>query len=279
MPRLSRQYPRTIFSAEIIQDGLTILDRIDQERFQQLTAEEQEERKKWRPGSESYLMTQKDETWQFDSAEEFFAEYRKGFSRARLEKKLNFCRLELSTFNSYDISTTVESDAKTRPEVLAILEIFNRNSKEAYIEEPAQPVKPRIVFIGHGRNAQWRDLKDHLHDKHGLTVEAYEVGARAGHHIRDILDDMLMKSSFGILVMTAEDETAEGAFNPRLNVVHELGLFQGRLGFSRAIILLEQGTAEFSNIYGIQQIRFSKGNIKETFGDVLATIKREFADS
>jgi hypothetical protein len=48
------------------------------------------------------------------------------------------------------------------------------------------------------------------------------------------------------------------------------------LGFSKAIVLLEDGTEEFSNIAGIQQIRFAKGNIKETFGEVLAVLRREF---
>jgi predicted nucleotide-binding protein len=59
-----------------------------------------------------------------------------------------------------------------------------------------------------------------------------------------------------------------------LNVIHEVGLSQRGLGFSRAIVLLEDGAEEFSNIHGIVQIRFGKGNIKETFGDVLATIKK-----
>ena len=61
-------------------------------------------------------------------------------------------------------------------------------------------------------------------------------------------------------------------------MIHETGLFQGRLGFNRALILLEDGTDEFSNIKGIQQIRFGKNNIKETFGEVLATLRREFAE-
>jgi hypothetical protein len=39
--------------------------------------------------------------------------------------------------------------------------------------------------------------------------------------------------------------------------------------------MLEEGTEEFSNIAGIQQIRFAKGNIREAFGDVLAVLKRE----
>jgi predicted nucleotide-binding protein len=115
-----------------------------------------------------------------------------------------------------------------------------------------------------------------LHEKHGFGVEAYEIGARAGHAVRDILEEMLSKSAFALLVMTAEDETSDGRVRARQNVVHEAGLFQGRLGFSRAIVLLEQGTEEFSNIHGLEQIRFTKGNIKETFGDVLATLRREF---
>jgi predicted nucleotide-binding protein len=76
--------------------------------------------------------------------------------------------------------------------------------------------------------------------------------------------------------MTGDDETAEGQHRARQNVVHEIGLFQGRLGFSRGIVLLEQGVGEFSNLQGIQQIRYSKGNIRETFGDVLVTLRREF---
>jgi predicted nucleotide-binding protein len=76
--------------------------------------------------------------------------------------------------------------------------------------------------------------------------------------------------------MTAEDETVDGELRARQNVVHELGLFQGKLGFSRAIALLEEGADDFSNLHGIQQIRFSRDNIKETFGDVLAVLRREF---
>ena len=75
--------------------------------------------------------------------------------------------------------------------------------------------------------------------------------------------------------MTGEDLKEDGTITARPNVIHEVGLFQGKLGFSKAIVLLEKGTEEFSNLYGIQQIRFTKDNIKETFGEVLAIIKRE----
>ncbi|MDE0435165.1 MAG: nucleotide-binding protein, partial [Bryobacterales bacterium] len=92
--------------------------------------------------------------------------------------------------------------------------------------------------------------------------------------VRDILQSMLERSSFALLVLTKEDETAQGNMRARQNVIHETGLFQGKLGFSRAIVLLENGTEDFSNISGVEQLRFNK--IQETFGDVLATLKREF---
>jgi predicted nucleotide-binding protein len=172
-------------------------------------------------------------------------------------------------------TTVVNVAAPTREEIESVFDILEADIGRCRLPVPAKSVKNSRVFIGHGQDPQWRDLKDHLHEKHGYAVESYEIGSRAGHTIRDILEEMLDSSSFALLVMTGEDETKEGNLRPRQNVVHEAGLFQGRLGFSRAIILLEEGAEEFSNIFGLQQIRFSKGKIKESFGDVLAVLKRE----
>ena len=55
---------------------------------------------------------------------------------------------------------------------------------------------------------------------------------------------MLDGAAIAFLVLTAEDERADGKLQARMNVVHEVGLFQGRLGFSRAIVMLEEGSEE-----------------------------------
>ena len=78
------------------------------------------------------------------------------------------------------------------------------------------------------------------------------------------------------LVHTAEDEQADQEVRARQNVVHETGLFQGRLGFHRAIILREDGCEDFSNLHRIQEIRFPTGDIKPSFLQVLDVINREF---
>ena len=60
-----------------------------------------------------------------------------------------------------------------------------------------------------------------------------------------------------------------------MNVVHEAGLFQERLGFTKAIVLLEEGCEEFSNIQGLGQIRFPKGNIAAAFEEIRRVLERE----
>jgi len=89
------------------------------------------------------------------------------------------------------------------------------------------------------------------------------------------LSEMLDAAAIAFLVMTGEDELVDGGVQARMNVVHEAGLFQGRLGFGRAIVLLEDGCDEFSNIQGLGQIRFPKGNIASVFEEVRRVLERE----
>jgi predicted nucleotide-binding protein len=94
--------------------------------------------------------------------------------------------------------------------------------------------------------------------------------------IQEVLTHLLTECSFAILLLTAESQRRDGRFHARDNVIHELGLFQGRLGFHRVIILIEEGVEEFSNIRGINQVRFKKGKVLSVLVEVAAAIQREF---
>jgi predicted nucleotide-binding protein len=131
------------------------------------------------------------------------------------------------------------------------------------------------VFIGHGHSEAWRDLKDFIQDRLKLPWDEFNRESTAGLSGKERLEAMLDAASFAFLVMTAEDEHADSTKHARENVIHEAGLFQGRLGFRRAIILLEHGCAEFSNVAGIQQIRFSRGNIREVYEEIRRVLERE----
>jgi predicted nucleotide-binding protein len=86
---------------------------------------------------------------------------------------------------------------------------------------------------------------------------------------------MIDESSFAILILTAEDETASGSRRARQNVIHEAGMFQGRLGFKKAILLVQEGLEEFSNVAGLQHIPFSGDRIDQTFYELQRVLKRE----
>lgn len=131
------------------------------------------------------------------------------------------------------------------------------------------------VFIGHGRSRLWRELKDFIEDRLHLPVDEFNSVPVAGISTTARLSELLDAAAFAFLIMTAEDEQADGKMRARENVVHELELFQGRLGFSRAIILIEEECEEFSNIHGLGQIRFPKGNIGAKFEEIRAVLERE----
>lgn len=131
------------------------------------------------------------------------------------------------------------------------------------------------IVIGHGGSPLWRELKDFISDRLNLDWDEFNRVPTAGVGTVDRLREMLGSASMAFLVATAEDESAEGVLRARQNVVHEIGLFQGRLGFGRAIVLLEEGCEEFSNIHGLGQIRFPTAHISACFEEVRRVLERE----
>ena len=131
------------------------------------------------------------------------------------------------------------------------------------------------VFIGHGRSMIWRDLKDFVQDRLGLPYDEFNRVPVAGITNIARLSEMLDAAAVAFVILTAEDEQADGALRARMNVIHEVGLFQGRLGFTKAIVLLEDGCEEFSNIAGLGQIRFPHANIASKFEDIRLVLERE----
>jgi predicted nucleotide-binding protein len=131
------------------------------------------------------------------------------------------------------------------------------------------------IFIGHGRSPLWRELKDFIEGRLHLPWDEFNREAVAGYSTTDRLNAMMSQAAFAFLVMTAEEEHADATLHARPNVVHEVGLFQGHLGLTRAIVLLEEGCSEFSNIIGLSQIRFPHTDIKARFEEVRRVLERE----
>ncbi len=162
-----------------------------------------------------------------------------------------------------------------------ILKAVIENLENDWSEPQSQPEKPKIpanstqVFIGHGHSPAWKDIRDFVAGRLGLEFQEFNSQPQAGKSTKERLEEMLSSSAFALIIMTAEDETKDGKVRARENVVHEAGLFQGKLGFERAIILREAGCEEFSNIKGLVQLEFPRGNIMADSEEIRRTLERE----
>ena len=85
----------------------------------------------------------------------------------------------------------------------------------------------------------------------------------------------MAQAGIAFLVMTAEDKHADGTVHARENVVHEVGLFQGRIGSRRAIVMIEEGCVKFSNLDGLTLIMFPANDIAARFEEVRRVLERE----
>jgi predicted nucleotide-binding protein len=163
--------------------------------------------------------------------------------------------------------------------IIGRLELIDvRRAFEHEIQQHQQlPVDARsqAVFIGHGRSKLWARVKSFLQDDHGIVSFSFESETHVGESIVPVLEGFLERASFAILILTAEDETLDGKIRARQNVVHEAGLFQGKLGFKKAIVLRQDGLEDFSNVDGLQYIGFTEDNIEQTFYELGRVLKRE----
>ncbi len=148
-------------------------------------------------------------------------------------------------------------------------------SLEALPQTTRTQLQGKRIFIGHGRSPLWRELKDFMADRLALPWDEFNREPVAGVTTSERLERMMSEAAFAFLIMTAEEEHADSKIYARPNVIHEIGLFQGKLGIHRAIVLLEEGCSEFSNITGLSQIRFPRGDIAARFEEIRRVLERE----
>lgn len=172
-------------------------------------------------------------------------------------------------------NTTVKSISRLTSQLISL--------SETEIQKEFDSVKPLPqkkssgtgkIFIGHGRSKLYAIVQVFLKDDLNLQTLTFEDESRTSESIINVLTEFLEKASLAILVLTAEDETANGKSRARQNVIHEAGLFQGRLGFDKVIILKQEGIEEFSNIAGLQYISFSEDKIEQCFYELQRKFKK-----
>src|SRR5262249_40105912 len=118
---------------------------------------------------------------------------------------------------------------------------ITRSVMRSFDTEPDRASRARGIFIAHGRDPQWLAVKEFIDIECRLPALAFNSGAWSGKAVTEALNRYLEQCSFAVCVLTAEDTHGGDREWARQNVIHEVGLFQGRYGMHRVILLVEDG--------------------------------------
>jgi predicted nucleotide-binding protein len=134
--------------------------------------------------------------------------------------------------------------------------------------EPRQPnlatPAPQRVFISHGRSQHWRAVQDYIENDIGLETMELAQEANRGLTVIEKLFDRASHCDSAVIVMTGDDMAPDGP-RVRENVMHEIGLFQGKYGRQRVVLLHEEGVSIPTNLSGVVYIPFPKQGIEAGF--------------
>lgn len=219
------------------------------------------------------VTTDADVSWTFDTDEEYYAAYRLD-SCAFARFGAPAVGLEYWKISYGHPRTQITVALPTVAQIEEVFEVFEEGAATSLVRQPPPP--PPTVFIGHGHDVQWQEVRDQFRDQQKLDVRYFENDPHVGEYSLTAVLAAIRPCNCAILVHVAEDELATGDAQARPNVINETGICVALMGLTRVIVLQEHGCLEFTNFAGVQVIHFDHGHINATFGSILATLNREF---
>lgn len=132
------------------------------------------------------------------------------------------------------------------------------------------------VFISHGRSKEWYKVQAYIEKDIKIPTLELAQEANLGRTVLQKLNEESDKCSYAVIVMTGDDDIGYGKPRARENVMHEIGLFQGKYGLQNICLLYEEGTNIPSNIHGLVYIPFPKNYVEATFGALNRELKTVF---
>lgn len=141
-------------------------------------------------------------------------------------------------------------------------------------ERPSWAAARRGVFVAHGADPQWRRVRTVIEQDWGLPV--FDLSTEThGDDLASQIREHLIECGFAVCVLTAETHGPGKVGYADQSVVHQAGLLQGRYGFRRVAILVEEGCEAFSNVAGLIRLDFPSGRIESTFWQLERMLRRE----
>jgi hypothetical protein len=127
----------------------------------------------------------------------------------------------------------------------------------------------------HDGNPQWQAVREFSERKCGLPTYELSSVTVAEHDLAELMREHLAQCSFAICLLSATGRASAGHSRVDQKIVHQAGILQGRYGFGRVAMLVEEGCEMFSNIAGLIRLDFPPGRVDSTFLELERVLQRE----
>jgi sugar/nucleoside kinase (ribokinase family) len=129
-------------------------------------------------------------------------------------------------------------------------------------------------FIAHGADPQWEEVRRFLGQECQVPVYALDPSV-PGAALDEAMRPQLARCGFAVCVLAAADTFPGDGGRAEQSLVHQAGILQGRYGFRRVAMLVEEGCATFSNVAGLIRLDFAAGHVESTFWQLERMLRRE----
>lgn len=149
-------------------------------------------------------------------------------------------------------------------ELEGIVALLERDAPESDVHALGMSVTAeKRVFISHGKETAALVKIERFLRGLGLIPVIVKNEASLGRSLDDLVEEQ-MKSCQCSVVLATKDDLLEGTYQPRPNVIHEIGLAQEKLDH-RLIYLKEEGCEFPSNISPKVWENFTQDNLEDAF--------------
>lgn len=138
-----------------------------------------------------------------------------------------------------------------------------------------KPVNENLIFVGRSRSEILTKLIAFLEDELSVKTITYDSESKKDDSVTSVSEKLLNDATFAILVLTTDDETKEDRIKVHRSLVYETGLFQGKLGFKKVLILHQRGIGDLSDFTKAHSIKLIDENIEQTFNEIRQILKNE----
>ena len=136
----------------------------------------------------------------------------------------------------------------------------------------------KLVFIIHGHDEINREkLENMLYNFDLKPVIMSQFYTLSSITIIEKFEKLGSKCKFAVALCTPDDiiiKDDKKTYQPRPNVIYEIGWFCAKLGRKNVMIIVKEGTDIFSDFQGIIQTRF-KNNVKECYENLHVALKNQ----